>query len=259
MVSDAPARLSLAVTSLQPGGGGIARVARLMASVLGGEANAGRMRVRAVSLYDEGATADGSVSVVAAGGSRWRYSAAVHAAALRSTHSLSDSLAMVRAHNRLPLLRRPLLAWVHGIEVWEGARADRLAAASRTDLLVVNSAHTRERAERLHGGFARARVCWLGTESDTAPPPRRLDGPPVVLVLGRLEPGRDKGHHALIDSWPNVVSAVPQARLRIVGGGPDLNRIRDLAGRSPAAVLAGAVAILWKTRLHVGKHPDKHQ
>jgi phosphatidylinositol alpha-1,6-mannosyltransferase len=153
----------------------------------------------------------------------------------------------------LPLFRRPLLAWVHGIEVWEGARADRLDAARRVDYLVVNSAYTRERADRAHGGFARARVCWLGTESDDAPEPQRPNGPPVVLVLGRLEPGRDKGHAALIDVWPTVVGAVPDAHLLIVGGGPDLLRVRALAARSSAAAhieVAGfvpdpAMAAVW--------------
>jgi len=241
---DPATRLSLAVTSLLPGHGGIARVARLMARVLADEADAGRVRLRAIGLYDEQAIGDLGVALVAARGSRLRFTVAVQAAALRSSHCLADSLAMVRAHNRVPLLRRPLLAWVHGIEVWEGARADRLDAARQTDLLVANSAYTRARAERLHGGFARAQVCWLGTETDAAPAPCPADGPPRVLMLGRLEPGRDKGHRALIEAWPAVVSAVPDARLHIVGGGPDLARIRDAAARSPAAAqieLAGFI------------------
>ncbi len=232
---DPSTRLSLAVTSLLPGNGGIARVARLMARVLAEEARHGRLSLRTVGLYDEQGIGDLGVAVTGARGSRWRFTAAIQASELRSTHCLSDSLAMVRAHNVLPLLRRPLLAWIHGIEVWDGARADRLDAARRTDLLVANSAYTRERAERLHGGFARAEVCWLGTESDEAPVPVRRDGPPIALVLGRLEPGRDKGHQVLIDVWPQVVGAVPDARLRIVGGGPDLPRIRELAAQSAAA------------------------
>jgi phosphatidyl-myo-inositol dimannoside synthase len=252
-MSDDAARLSLAATSLLPGTGGIARVARLMASVLADEAGHGRVRLRTVGLYDESRMSDLGVEMVPAHGSRLWFTAAVHAAALGSTHSLTDSLAMARAHNRLPLFRRPLLAWIHGIEVWDGARPDRLAAARRTDFLVANSAYTRERAERSHGGFARARVCWLGTESDDAPPPRRPNGPPVVLVLGRLEPGRDKGHEALIDVWPTVVSAVPEAHLLIVGDGPDLIRVRALAARSPATTrieVAGfvpdeAMATVW--------------
>lgn len=247
------ARLSLAATSLLPGHGGIARVARLMGCVLADEARYGRVLLRTVGLYDEKRINDLGVEMVPARGSRLRFTAAVHAAALRSSHSLTDSLAMVRAHNRLPLLCRPLLAWIHGIEVWEGARADRLEAARRVDFLVANSAYTRERAERAHGGFARARVCWLGTESDDAPAPQRPNGPPVVLVLGRLEHGRDKGHEALIDVWPAVVSAVPDAQLLIVGGGPDLIRVRALAARSPATarievtgfVPDEAMAVVW--------------
>lgn len=250
---DRSARLSLAVTSLLPGNGGIARVARLMARVLADEARHGRLSLRTVGLYDEEGVGDLGIALTGARGSRLRFTAAIQASELRSTHCLSDSLAMVRAHNVLPLLRRPLLAWIHGIEVWDGARADRLDAARRTDLLVANSAYTRARAEELHGGFARAQVCWLGTEGDDAPAPVRRDGSPSVLVLGRLEPGRDKGHQALIDIWPQVVGAVPAARLRIVGGGPDLSRMRELAARSAAStsievtgfIPDDAIAAVW--------------
>lgn len=229
-------RLCLAVTSLMPGDGGIARVARLMGRVLAGEAASGRLRVRAIGLNDAAAANDLGLALAAAGGSRLRYAAAVQAAALRGTHFLFDSLAMVRAHNRLPFLTRPLLAWIHGIEVWEGARADRLQSSRQVDVLLANSHYTRERAERAHGGFARARVCWLGTETDELPVvAKRADGPPTALVLGRLERERDKGHRALIDCWPAVVQTVRHARLVIAGSGSDLEPLRHHAASSRVA------------------------
>jgi hypothetical protein len=107
----------------------------------------------------------------------------------------------------------------------EGARADRLEAARRVDYLVANSVYT-ARAPTAPTAASRARACWLGTESGraAAAAAERAAG---RLVLGRLEPGRDKGHAALIDVWAKVVSAVPDARLLIVGGGPDLIRPRS--------------------------------
>lgn len=230
-----PARVCLAVTSLAAGSGGIARVARLMGKALAPEAAAERVRLRTIGLYDRDRNNDLGVDIVGARGSRVRYTAAIHAAALGSTHFVYDSLAMTRAHNRFPLCRRPLLAWICGIEVWEDARVIRVNAARRADVLVAISTYTRERAERAHGGFSRAEVCWLGTESDEVPSlARPSDNPPTVLMLGRLERGRDKGHRALIDCWPAVTSAVRDARLLIVGSGSDLEAIRQQAAASPA-------------------------
>jgi phosphatidylinositol alpha-1,6-mannosyltransferase len=235
-MNDQTARLCLAVTSLAAGHGGIARVARLMGRALAGEVARGDLRLRAIGLNDATAYSDLGFDLVAARGSRLRFAAAVQTAALRSTHFAYDSLAMVRAHNRLPAFKRPLLAWVHGIEVWEDAPSDRLTASRLADVLVANSLYTRERAERAHGGFARARVCWLGTETDALPAlPARADGRPTVLVVGRLECGRDKGHRALVDSWPAVVAAVPDARLVIAGAGTDFDALRAHAAASRAA------------------------
>ena len=229
-------QLCLAVTSLKPGNGGIARVARLMGRALAGEVAKGEVHLRAIGLNDEAAVSDLGFELTAARGSRLRFTAAVQAAAVRSTHFLYDSLAMARAHNRLPLLKRPMLAWVYGIEVWEDAPAERVASSRRADVLLASTLYTRERAERAHGGFARARVCWLGTETDELPAsPARTDGPPMVLVLGRLERGRDKGHRALIDCWPAVASAARDARLVIVGTGSDFDAVRQHAASSRAA------------------------
>src|SRR5262249_26480123 len=88
-----PPRLCLAVTSLAAGSGGIARVARLMARTLAPEGAAGRVGLRTIGLYDRDRTDGLGVEVVGAGGSQLRYTAAVHVAALASTHFVYDSLA----------------------------------------------------------------------------------------------------------------------------------------------------------------------
>lgn len=103
-------------------------------------------------------------------------------------------------------------------------------------MLVCNSAYTRNRADRIHGGFARARVCWLATEGDEPSPPRPPHaGAPTVLLLGRFDEGdRYKGHRELIECWPKVVACVPMARLVFVGRGPGRPAIEALARKSPA-------------------------
>jgi phosphatidylinositol alpha-1,6-mannosyltransferase len=230
------AQLFLAAESVLPGNGGISRLARLMGKVLAEERLAGRLDCRGVALSDTAPVPDLAVPLRACSGRRWQYAAEVWKASLAATHFAYDCLGMARAHCRLPVIRKPFLTWMCGIDVWEPAPAHRIAWAHRADLLLSISAYTRERADRIYGGLGHARVCWLGTESDD-PPPSRPDfaGQPTVLIVGRLDPEPWKGHHALIDAWPRVTEAVPRARLVIVGTGPGLAAARARAGRSPAA------------------------
>ncbi|MER5636554.1 glycosyltransferase [Kitasatospora sp. NPDC002227] len=65
---------------------------------------------------------------------------------------------------------------------------------------------------------------------------------PLAVCVGRL--CRQKGQDVLLEAWPEVLAAVPQARLALVGGGPDAtavaDRVRELP--EPARVrLAGDV------------------
>jgi phosphatidylinositol alpha-1,6-mannosyltransferase len=159
---------------------------------------------------------------------------ACNAAALTHDAFIYDHLGVARAHPRLPGLRRPHAVWIHGIDVWENAPATYLAAAQRADLLLCNSHYTRQRAHELHGLFDKAEVCWLGTEEDDPPIlAPGFSGPPTVLIIGRID--RPKGHEELIKCWPQVRSAVSDARLVVVGGGPRLDDVRAAAQRSSAA------------------------
>jgi phosphatidylinositol alpha-1,6-mannosyltransferase len=131
--------------------------------------------------------------------------------------------------------RRPYAVWAHGIEVWDEVRADRRAALERADLVLVNSAYTRERAAPTLGRLADVRICRLGSYTDEPGPRSAASGPPTVLLLGRVEPGWPKGQGLLVALWPRVVAAVPEARLLLVGRGPALGDLRELAAKSAAA------------------------
>ncbi|MEW6225170.1 MAG: glycosyltransferase family 4 protein [Chloroflexota bacterium] len=50
---------------------------------------------------------------------------------------------------------------------------------------------------------------------------------PIVGVVGRLE--LEKGHPTLLEAWPLVLAAVPQAYLLIVGEGSRLDALHDIA------------------------------
>lgn len=227
-------RIFLGVHSLGLNMGGIARVARLTARVLGEESAAGRLQVRGISLLGEDADGVPGLPMGNARGSRLAFAARVQAEAFRSTHFVYDFMGMARAHCRIPLLRRPYLTWLCGIEVWEGIPPRRIALARRAALSLAISGYTLARAQRLHGPLPEARVCWLGTETDDPAPSRRAPhGPPTVLILSRLSSlERYKGHRELIGCWPRVAAAVPDARLVIAGSGDDREDLERLAAEA---------------------------
>ncbi|MDY3551862.1 glycosyltransferase family 4 protein [Gemmata sp. JC717] len=224
-------RVLFAATSLEAGSGGIQRVARLMGRVLL-EDFADRATVSLLSLHDEAPAADVGAPVRCAGGSRLRM--AWHALRTSGTHLITDTCNLGRLR-RLPGLNRPHLAALHGIEIWEGASPAWVSSAKAATVQMFNSDYTRRRAERAHGRFGRAEVCWLATEAERPPPPRpRPSASAEVLVVGRMVADRDKGHRDLIAAWPSVVDAVPGATLRVVGRGPGQAALEALAAQSGA-------------------------
>jgi phosphatidyl-myo-inositol dimannoside synthase len=223
------AKVCLSAESLSAGNGGICRVARLMAKVLAEEAAAGRLRANALVLSDRERPADAMLPTRIMRGSRGAFFVANQAAAVNHTHFIYDFLGLTRAHNWLPPMRRPFMTFLHGIEIWEVARADHIRWARRSSMLLSNTGYTRDRAHRTHGGFDHAKVCWLATENDEPAPSVLKSGRPTLLILGRIDQRRYKGHDALIDCWPQVVESVTDARLLIVGRGPGLEAVRQKA------------------------------
>jgi glycosyltransferase involved in cell wall biosynthesis len=107
-------------------------------------------------------------------------------------------------------------------------------AARWTDLFVcVGEAERRAGEEAgVRGSYA---VVRNGVDLEAfAPQPRdearaRLGLPdtPLVVCVGRLS--RQKGQDVLLDAWPLVRSRVPDARLALVGDGPDAEVLRARA------------------------------
>jgi phosphatidylinositol alpha-1,6-mannosyltransferase len=60
-----------------------------------------------------------------------------------------------------------------------------------------------------------------------------LGDDPVCVCVSRLVPR--KGQDVLIEAWPQVVAAVPEARLLLVGGGPKEKQLRKMAAESLVA------------------------
>lgn len=191
-------------------------------------------RTRFLALSDAASPPDLSLCVETSRGSKLGF--ALKALTAVCTHLVTDGCHLAQI-GLLPGLRcKPLLTFIHGIELWEDARPRYVRAAQAATLPLFNSEYTRRRAERVHGPFPRGAICPLATEANEPPetPPRR--DRPDVLIVGRItERERYKGHHELIEAWPAVVAAVPDARLRIVGVGTGLAALRRLAGLSPVA------------------------
>lgn len=106
--------------------------------------------------------------------------------------------------------------------------------------------------ERVEGEAAGVRARWelVPNGVDVAGRPAPADGQraaaraalgvgpgPLAVCVGRL--CRQKGQDRLVEAWPAVARARPDAVLVLVGDGPDLDAVRGSA--PPGVVLAGAV------------------
>jgi len=235
--------IHVAAQFLRPGNGGVAEVARVSMKAL---ARAGPTLGHACLEREDFVVAGAQAR--AYGASRARFQLGLEGACLSGGRLLFDFAGTARAARWL-WPRRPYAVWTHGIEVWDAVRLDRAEALARAELVLVNSAYTRERAAPTLAGLRDVRLCRLGSFSDEEIAPVPRDGPPTALLLGRVEPGLPKGQGILVDIWPRVVSAVPDARLRLVGKGPALDALRDLAKASPAAALIEVAGFVPEERI----------
>jgi phosphatidylinositol alpha-1,6-mannosyltransferase len=235
-MSQTTTKVLLSAYSLLPGMGGVARVARSLAKILAEEQQAGRVQVLGLTLGDEHVPPDLDLPIALARHSRLAFCLRAFRAGLRCHHFIYDGCHLAQVHGIPFLSHKPSLAFIHGIEIWENAKAGYVKSARRATLLIANSQYTLTKAEQLHGPLPRARVCWLGTESDELPSPQNQNRVhrPQVLIVGRMT-DRYKGHRELIACWPRVAAAVPDAMLRIVGSGPDMEALKSDARQSSAA------------------------
>lgn len=224
--------LYLGLGSLVAGNGGISRVSRLTARVVADEVAAGRLpSASACLLQDDTNHAPSALTTHLCRNSKVAFAVRSCLGKLTHSHAAYDFVGLANAHQLLPLPSRPYLTWIHGIEVWPPwTRPKYIRAARRARCLVSNSAYTRERAGETHPFFRSAVVCWLATEEDHPPPTATPAGPPRVTIIGRLSEDY-KGHSELIDAWPAVRSAVPDAVLTVIGSGPALEGFREQAVR----------------------------
>lgn len=195
---------------------------------------------------------------------QWEASRSPGPGLLREARRLTDVVSRVRpdvihAHSakaglvtrlvvrgRIPTVFQPH-AWsfeaVEGVTARLAVTWERRGARWASRLLCVSGAERHTGTS--HGIEAEWRLVPNGVDLERfrpdAPGVRGLVGPttagPLVVCVGRL--CRQKGQDVLLAAWPEVLRAVPGARLVLVGDGPDAARLRATAPGS--VTFAGAL------------------
>lgn len=225
-------RIHLGAAYFGPGHGGISRVARLTARALleyGHE-------LSLTSLHDADETGIGGIRAVRTGQNKLAFTARCQMEKYRSGHAIYDQTGVARAHMDLPVFRRTYAIWMHGIDVWHGLKPKEKRVLKGATARFIGSQYSLDRYREYHSEDTEVDVCWLATE-ENCPPKRSADfnGRPTVLFLARIDDliGA-KGHQEVLDAWPAVVSAVPDALLVFAGTGPGLEALKDAVARSQA-------------------------
>jgi phosphatidylinositol alpha-1,6-mannosyltransferase len=134
-----------------------------------------------------------------------------------------------------------IVAASHGHEVgWAalpGSRSLLCRIGAGVDVVTYLTEYMRVRLAGAYGPGPRFVRLPPGVDTDTFRPDVSgaevrarygLGDRPTVVCVSRLVPR--KGQDTLIRAWPRVRAAVPDAVLLLVGGGPDRDRLRALAG-----------------------------
>ncbi len=260
-----PPKLLVASESFSLERGGAARVGRLLARVV---ADLG-LDAQLLALGDREPIQDFGLPSLTAAGSRNAFAFRCWSGAIARSHFIYNHVGIARAHCVLPMLRRPYAVWMLGYDVWTGRmHGDYGRKIEDADLLLSISDFTRRRAAELEPSAERAKVCWLATEEDDVPATSgKFDRPPTVLILSRIDASEmRKGHVELIDCWPRVMAAIPDARLLIAGGGNGLDILRAQARASSAAsnieftdfLTQSQMEALW-SQAHVFAMPSRQE
>jgi phosphatidylinositol alpha-1,6-mannosyltransferase len=135
----------------------------------------------------------------------------------------------------------PSVATTHGHEVWwagvPGPRQVLRRIGARAGIVTYLTEYTRARIAPALGPRARTARLVPGVDAAAFRPDargtavrarHRLGDRPVILSVGRHVPR--KGHDRLIRALPLVRGVIPDARLVIVGSGPQDSRLRGEAG-----------------------------
>jgi glycosyltransferase involved in cell wall biosynthesis len=153
---------------------------------------------------------------------------------VQSYHTLVPPLAMARAL----ALRVPYVLTFHGGGHSSGVRnrartaqrrLQRPLLARAAKLVAVARFEIEEYGRELRLGPEHFALIPNGTDLNFAAGEPDRSGPPTVASVGRLE--SYKGHHRVIEAFPETLRRRPDARLQIVGSGPYEGELHALVAR----------------------------
>jgi glycosyltransferase involved in cell wall biosynthesis len=233
------------------GEGGIARIMRCYLRALGENASPGD-RIDALVLNDA-PTADARLDryatsalagVVGCGRGKIKFFRQFFQLARRADQVVCGHL------HQLPLVwaiacLRPRLRYflvAHGIEVWRPFSFLEARALRGAHRILCVSEYTRRQLLRFCPALEPDRLLVVPNTLDpyfevgTEPARQNTVAGPNILSVSRLTAADSyKGIDTLIEALPGIRHVFPLAQLRIVGGGDDLPRLRELAARLHAA------------------------
>jgi phosphatidyl-myo-inositol dimannoside synthase len=141
---------------------------------------------------------------------------------------------LARLHFGLPQrLRRPYAVFLHGMEIRDGVmNRARCRVLETAEARLANSRHTARLAVNTCPEAGVISVCPLALLPDASTGAVDMEllrsvGEDYALIVARMNSDeRFKGHDTLLEAWAAVRGAVPRARLVVVGGGDDAERLR---------------------------------
>ncbi|MFI9251598.1 glycosyltransferase [Streptomyces sp. NPDC053069] len=162
---------------------------------------------------------------------------------------------------RLPTVFQPH-AWsfeaVDGVKAHAAVRWEQFGARWAARVLCVSEAERRTGEQ--HGITAQWLMVPDGVDTRRFRPEgsiARFAAGPLVVCVGRL--CRQKGQDVLLRAWPAVVRQVPDARLVLVGDGPDAGRLRAAAPASVEFAGPAADAAPWYRAADVVVLPSRRE
>ena len=232
-------RVALVTSGLGTAQGGIGVVADLMVSALRKDTD--------ITIWRHSASLSRPLRIILA------YGRACIGSLKRPDLVIYDHTHLAVLHSSIPWLRQiPYVVFLHGVEVWEPLTGRRREALRGASVLLSNSATTEAAARIPNPWLPKVDVVWLGVPSQSDPTDQTTTQP-VGLIVGRMSScERLKGHDAVLNAWPEIRSAVPNAKLVIVGTGDDQKRLqrRVRDEHKPAIEFCGRLEDAERDRLY---------
>jgi len=181
---------------------------------------------------------------------------------LREMVAWADAIIACHCHT-LPLVFKaaqgaagtaPVVAWLHGREVWGGMGRDFAASLRQADRLVAVSHYTSETVTQLLGDAFRPLVIHNPIDTESFQPvatPAAIDRN-TVLTVGRHDADtQHKGYDTLVEATGLLRKRSPglPLRLRVAGDGTRLQALKESAARHGVADRVDFLGAVSKSRL----------